>query len=164
MPVGNITYNVMEIAGKKTQLSNNWLLLKAAKFRTLVMVSYRTTTFSKSQCAINITATIDFKDQLKAIACNRPGKQNNLCSGTMQTAFTLEIFLPQSHNCSQQRSSNEYQSPFSPDSVQIYTRAPACASLFHTYRGKTSQTSVTISKLNCLLEDRRKKTQQSLFQ
>lgn len=56
------------------------------------MISYRRETFSKSQCTINIIAPIDFKDQLKAIACDRPGKLNNLCSGTKQTAFALEIF------------------------------------------------------------------------
>lgn len=60
--------------------------------RTWVLVSYRTETFSKSHCAINISTPIDFKDWLKAIACDTPGKANDVCSGTKQTEFALEIF------------------------------------------------------------------------
>lgn len=117
--------------------------------RTWVLVSYRTETFSKSHCAINIITPIDFKDWLKAIACDRPGKANDLHSGTKQTEFALEIFWPPSHKCSQQSSSNEYQSPISPASIQDCTQLLHVPPSFTPRKGKRSpQPSVTAPKVS----------------
>lgn len=118
--------------------------------RTWVLVSYRTETFSKSHCAINIITPIDFKDWLKAIGCDRPGKENDLCSGTKQTEFALEIFWPPSHKCSQQSSSPiEYWSHISPASIWDCTSAPAPS--FTLRKGKT-QPSVTAPKVSAKRE------------